>query len=300
MKNTKKLLSLVLIVAMLSSLVLGGCDSKDTGKIEIELLQYKPEAVAAFEKIEEEFNKTHDNIHLTIQSPNEAMTILKTRFIRDDYPDIIGIGGDINYSNFLDADMFMDISDFEGVSDIKQAYMDIEDELEFVPTDGVYALPYVANAAGILYNRDMFEENGWKIPETWSEFINLCDTIKDSGVTPLYLGYKDTWTCLAPWNALAVGLAPSDTCAKVNAGKTTFSKEYVEVAVKVFLLSFPIHSKSASIGIRTQSSVSLFISVTELSKGFNVLEKPLFLTVISSVYSDLKKPDFFSLQESIK
>ena len=108
MKKTKKLLSLVLIVAMLSSLVLSGCDSKDTGKIEIELLQDKPEALAAFEKIEEEFNKTHDNIHLTIQSPNEAMTILKTRFIRDDYPDIIGIGGDINYSNFLDADLFME------------------------------------------------------------------------------------------------------------------------------------------------------------------------------------------------
>ena len=79
-----------------------------------------------------------------------------------------------------------------------------------------------------------------------------------------------------------------------------FSSFTGSVAVKVFLLSLPIHSKSASIGIRTQSSVSLFISVTELSKGFNVLEKPLFLTVISSVYSDLKKPDFFSLQESIK
>lgn len=233
MRKTKKLLSSVLIAAMLSSLVLSGCDSKDTGKIEIELLQYKPEAVAAFEKIEEDFNKTHDNIHLTIQSPNEAMTILKTRFIRDDYPDIIGIGGDINYSNFLDADMFMDISDFEGVADINQAYLDIEDELEFVPTEGVYALPYVANAAGILYNRDMFIQNGWKIPETWSEFITLCDTIKASGVTPLYLGYKDTWTCLAPWNALAVGLAPSDTCSKVNAGKTTFSKEYMEVAEKI-------------------------------------------------------------------
>ena len=163
MRKTKKLLSSFLIVAMLSSLMLSGCNSEGTDKIEVELVQYKPEAVAAFEKIEEGFNETHDNIHLTIQSPNEAMTILKTRFIREDYPDIVGIGGDINYSNFLDADMFMDISDFEGVSDIKQAYMDIEDELEFIPTDGVYALPYVANAAGILYNKDMFEENGWKI-----------------------------------------------------------------------------------------------------------------------------------------
>ena len=216
MRKTKKLLSSFLIVAMLSSLMLSGCNSEGTDKIEVELLQYKPEAVAAFEKIEEGFNKTHDNIHLTIQSPNESMTILKTRFIREDYPDIVGIGGDINYSNFLDADMFMDISDFEGVSDIKQAYMDIEDELEFIPTDGVYALPYVANAAGILYNKDMFEKNGWKIPQTWTEFTKLCETIKASGVQPLYFGYKDTWTCLAPWNALAVGLSPSDTCAQVN------------------------------------------------------------------------------------
>lgn len=233
MRKTKKLLSSFLIVAMLSSLMLSGCNSEGTDKIEVELVQYKPEAVAAFEKIEEGFNETHDNIHLTIQSPNEAMTILKTRFIREDYPDIVGIGGDINYSNFLDADMFMDISDFEGVSDIKQAYMDIEDELEFIPTDGVYALPYVANAAGILYNKDMFEENGWKVPQTWTEFTKLCETIKASGVQPLYFGYKDTWTCLAPWNALAVGLSPSDTCAQVNAGKTTFSKEYAETADKI-------------------------------------------------------------------
>ena len=237
MKKTKLLLSLFLIIAMLSSVILSGCGSGgDSGKIEIELVQYKPEAVAAFEKIEEGFNSTHDDIHLTIQSPNEAMTILKTRFIREDYPDIIGIGGDINYSNFLDADMFMDISDFEGVDDIKQSYMDIEDELEFIPVDGVYALPYVANAAGILYNKDMFEEHGWEIPTTWDEFIELCETIQDTGIYPLYFGYKDTWICLAPWNALAVGLAPSDTCAQVNAGETTFSEEYAEVADKIKVL----------------------------------------------------------------
>ena len=55
--------------------------------------------------------------------------------------------------------MFMDISDFDGISDIKPAYMDIVKELEFIPQDGVHALPYVANCAGILYNKDMFEEN---------------------------------------------------------------------------------------------------------------------------------------------
>lgn len=97
------------------------------------MVSYKPEAVKAFEKIEKQFNETHDDIHLTISSPNEAMTILKTRFIREDYPDIIAIGGDINYSNFLDADLFEDISDLDVVDTVKEAYLDMDKELEFIP-----------------------------------------------------------------------------------------------------------------------------------------------------------------------
>ena len=212
---------------------LAGC-GRDTpyGMIEVELVSYKPEAVEAFEEIAERFNETHDDIHLTIDSPNEAMTILKTRFIREDYPDIVGIGGDINYSNFLDADLFMDISDLAEVEMVKQSYLDINKELEFIPREGIYALPYAANAAGILYNKAMFEEHGWEIPETWSEFIALCEEIEASGIQPLYLGYKDTWTCLAPWNALAVGLSDSDTCNQVNLGNTTFADSYRETAEK--------------------------------------------------------------------
>ena len=223
------------IVMALTSLT--GCtQSSESGKVEVELVSYKPEAVDVFEEIAERFNATHEDIHLTIDSPNEAMTILKTRFIREDYPDIVGIGGDINYSNFLDAELFMDISDLEETGMVKQSYLDIDKELEFIPQEGVYALPYVANAAGMLYNKEMFEEHGWEIPETWDEFLTLCEEINASGIQPLYFGYKDTWTCLAPWNALAVGLTDSDTCNQVNMGNTTFTETYGEVAEKMKVL----------------------------------------------------------------
>lgn len=234
--NKRKCVALgMALVLTASSAVLTGCGSDKTkdGRTIVTMLQYKPEAVSAFDEMAERFNASQDEIYLKIESPNDAMTVLKTRFVREDYPDIIGIGGDINYSNFLDANMFMDISDFDGVSDIKPAYMDIVKALEFIPQDGVHALPYVANCAGILYNRDMFEENGWEIPTTWSEFTALCDTISESGVAyPLYMGYKDTWTCMAPWNTLAVGLTSPDVCSQVNAGNTTFTEQYAEVAEK--------------------------------------------------------------------
>ena len=168
MKNKRKWLSLCLAGMMISGALLPGCSrsASQDGKIEIELIQYKPEAVAIFEYLEEEFNRTHDNIHLTIESPNDAMTILKTRFIREDYPDIIGIGGEINYSYFVQADILEDISDYPGLSSIQPAYVDILEGLEFVPTEGTYGVPYVAIAAGVLYNRAMFREHGWEIPDT--------------------------------------------------------------------------------------------------------------------------------------
>ena len=235
MKKRKAMLSTLFVGVLLASTVLQGCGVKqeNSGKVEIELLQYKPEATKFFDKIEEEFNSTHDDIHLTISSPNDAMTILKTRLIREDYPDIVGIGGDMNYSYFVDSDILADVSDYEGLKKIKPAYVEILEGLEFVPTEGTFGVPYVANAAGVLYNREMFQEHGWEIPETWDEFMTLCEDIKAAGIQPLYFGFKDTWTCLAPWNALAVDLAPADVCKQVNRGETTFTEEYREISEKM-------------------------------------------------------------------
>lgn len=236
MTKKKRRIGVILTGVILSTVLLPGCSLKESKKTVIELVQYKPEAVGVFEQLEKEFNASHDDIELRIESPNDATTILKTRFIREDYPDIIGIGGDINYSYFVDSGILADISDYEGLSTIKPAYVEILEGLEFVPTEGTYGVPYVANAAGVLYNRAMFQEHGWEIPETWDEFISLCEEIQSEGILPLYFGFKDTWTCLAPWNALAVDLAPADVCKQVNRGETTFTSEYREISEKMLEL----------------------------------------------------------------
>lgn len=231
-----KCLKLTLCCAAAAMAVQGCGASSDDQKIEIEIVQYKPEAANYFKVVEEEFNASHDDIHLTISSPNDATTILKTRFIREDYPDIIGIGGDINYSYFVDAEILADVSDYEGMQSINQGYLDIAEALELVPVDGTYIIPYVANAAGVLYNRDMFEEHGWEIPTTWEELLALCDEIQAEGILPFYFGFKDTWTCLAPWNAMAVELSPADATKQVNKGQTTFTDEYRELSEKYLQL----------------------------------------------------------------
>lgn len=229
-KQKTKILCSLLSLLMTASLFTGCGSKKQNGVTEIHIVQYKREAVEFFDRLQKEFNETHSDIHLTIESPNDAMTILKTRFVREDYPDIIGIGGDINYSNFVDSGILEDISDYQGLGTIKESYIDILEGLEFVPTEGTFGLPYAANAAGVLYNKDMFEEHNWEIPTTWKEFMALCKKIKSEGIQPLYFGFRDTWTCLAPWNALAVSLTDADICAQVNKGEATFKEAYSSVA----------------------------------------------------------------------
>lgn len=232
-KLKARILCSMLSVLMIMGLLTGCESTEENGVTEIHIVQYKREAVTFFEQLQKEFNETHTDIKLTIESPNEAMTILKTRFVREDYPDIIGIGGDVNYSNFVDSNILADVSDYQGLQTIKKSYVDILEGLEFVPTEGTFGVPYVANAAGVLYNKDMFEEHNWEIPTTWTEFMTLCDKIQSEGIQPLYFGFRDTWTCLAPWNALAVSLTEADICAKVNKGEATFENAYSGVADKI-------------------------------------------------------------------
>ena len=224
--------ALGLSAAALSSLLFAGCTSETAdGKVEVEIVSYKQEAKALFDQIQADFNASHDNIVLKIDSPADAVTIMKTRFVRENYPDVIGIGGDGDYVNFVDSNILADVSGYEGLTNVKQSYTDILKSVTYVPMDGIYGVPYVANAAGMLYNIDMFEEHGWQIPETWDELIDLCEEIKAEGeVAPFYLGYLDTWTILSPWNSITVNMVPSDLAREVNAGDAKFADYYGEPA----------------------------------------------------------------------
>lgn len=46
---------------------------------------------------------------------------------------------------------------------------------------------------GILYNKTYFAEHNLEVPETWEEFLALCDEICELGSVPLYEGVDSTW-----------------------------------------------------------------------------------------------------------
>ena len=84
------------------------------------------------------------------------------------------------------------------------------DFLDFIaePTVGMidgrqYVANYKKQVIGVFYNRDMFAEHGWTVPQTYAEFIALCEAIEAAGILPVTMGIRDGWPQIMLANMLA-------------------------------------------------------------------------------------------------
>lgn len=61
------------------------------------------------------------------------------------------------------------------------------------PAGEIYELPWGFDVFQFYYWKDTFEANGLQPPESWEDFITICQTLHDAGVTPIALGVRDNF-----------------------------------------------------------------------------------------------------------
>jgi raffinose/stachyose/melibiose transport system substrate-binding protein len=71
--------------------------------------------------------------------------------------------------------------------------------------DRTSVIPYSLMAAAVLYNRQIFAEQGLAVPTTWDELVAVCDALTTAGITPIYGTFKDPWTIAQGQFDYAVG-----------------------------------------------------------------------------------------------
>lgn len=80
----------------------------------------------------------------------------------------------------LNKNVYLDLTGSAFLNDI------VPNSLKPVTIDGkVYGAPEVMHSDGLLYNKKLFDKLGLSVPQTWDEFIALCEKLKQTGIIPI-------------------------------------------------------------------------------------------------------------------
>ncbi len=240
-------LAAVMTVTMLAGCATsgtGGSDSADEkdadGKVTLKFLnkypedpyaQYFEDAVATFEEENPDINIEMENV--SDEAIKDKLSVIASG---GDMPDIYMSWTGERVKRFARGEKALDLSPYlDEDTEWKDSFMPAF--LNNTTVDGkTYAIPYRSGIMYMMYNKQVFEDNNIQIPETWDEFLNVCEQLKGTDVTPIAFGNSSPW--YASWwigelNAMMVPAEVMETDYNPSTGEFT-DDTYVQ-AVQAFL-----------------------------------------------------------------
>ena len=206
-KSLKKVTSAVLVAAMSMGLLAGCGGSKSSGeaktdadgatviKFGIHVANPKKQETVTY-NIVQGFNKENKGKYKVefVAADTEAHSKNMKLAAQDgSLPEIVHLDS-AEAPKYNEAEYLLDMSDFlKENKDIDDALDGMEDAFN----DGKvqYGLPYQSNVQGFFYNKDLFDKAGIAYPTddtTYDEFLDMIAKLKDSGVTPIAIGSKNS------------------------------------------------------------------------------------------------------------
>jgi raffinose/stachyose/melibiose transport system substrate-binding protein len=97
-----------------------------------------------------------------------------------------------------------------------------------------YSLPMFSWDMVLYCNKDIFDKNGVKIPETYDDLLTASKQLSAKGVLPISLGSKDAWNSCFVYEAFALRAVGATKINAWLAGKGDFSDPgFADAAAKV-------------------------------------------------------------------
>jgi raffinose/stachyose/melibiose transport system substrate-binding protein len=253
-----KKFSLFLLVALLLG-ILAGCApaaqpapaGQDTAKeqpaqpaseekVTLKIMVWNnPATVDSFKSINEKFTAKYPNITIDMsvdKTEDYWATTMPTRLAAGDV-DIFMLQGFPNqvkdymkgvdkasWQTMVEANQFLDLTNEPFLNNYDQNQIMAAGSFNgkvYTISTGSYAF------TGTFYNKDLFEKNNVKVPTTWDELVQACETFKAAGVECMTSGGKDVWPLMvAGWGVQQSLYPDSDALmADLWEGKATFNDE---------------------------------------------------------------------------
>jgi ABC-type sugar transport system, periplasmic component len=189
--------------------------------------------------IVDEYMAANPNVKIEVETLDEEA--YKTKFkayAMEGMPDVVSVWGQPAFiDEVLEAGVLAELN------------QDDYTDYKFLPgsTDGfskdgkLYGLPRNSDVIACYYNQKMFEDNGWAVPTTYDELIELGKTIKAAGIIPMAMDGGDGWPLCIYF---------SDVVNKVNGEYQNLIGE----ALKTGDFSDPAFKKTAELMVEAQEA----------------------------------------------
>lgn len=147
----RKILAFLLAVLVVtSSFLLVGCGQKDS-EAQVYFLNFKPESAAVYEELAKKYEEEKGvKVKVVTAAANTYEQTLKSEIAKTDAPTIFQVNGPIGYNSW--KDYCLDIKESKLYSYLTDKSLAIKDG------DGVYAVPYVVEGYGIIYNNAIMDK----------------------------------------------------------------------------------------------------------------------------------------------
>lgn len=181
-----------------------------------------------FVEIADEFSANNEygvTVEFEFYETEQYKTKLTTLMAANSAPDIfltyefgyltpfIEAGKVYNLTEALDADPEWKSSFIEGTLD------------PLTYDDQIYGIPTQTTLATMYYNKQIFADNGLEVPTTYDEFLNVCETLKNNGVTPMTLAAPTAWIPSQFLQQVSVGIGGLDSYEGVVDGTLPWNND---------------------------------------------------------------------------
>ncbi|MCM3778819.1 ABC transporter substrate-binding protein [Microbacterium hydrocarbonoxydans] len=189
-------LGLTLVGAALTSCAAG--DGAET----IRFTFSKREAIEFMTELVAEYNASQDDVKVEIDT--SGVDVVSASFVRGNPPDIMLANYNYEVARFVQRCALSDLSETEAAGGIRDDLQPLMEQ--YGSCEGrTSALPYSVMAASVIYNKQIFDEQGLEVPQTWEELLAVCDQLKAAGIDPFYATFKDDWTVAQGWYDYTAG-----------------------------------------------------------------------------------------------
>ncbi len=288
------LISLLLVAALLLAACgqqPSGGGSAATGPVTIRFFHKwpEPEHMEFYNFVIQEYEKTHPNVKIVMESVADEPYKDKIRVLMasGEVPDIyFSWAGEFSWK-FARGGQALDLTDAVMNSDWKDKI--ILSAVEPYKWQGkIYGVPMRINAKFMVYNKAMFEQYGLQPPTTWDEFLAVCETLKQNGVTPIAFGDEFPWAAshyIGDFNAKLVDPAvrQADYLLTAPAEQLFTDPGYVEALSRFQLLMDKGYFNEGPNGISHSGARSSFIAG---KAGMMYIELEEFVTVADGMGAD--------------